>query len=327
MAVSLGWLRKRVFGLSPAEATFARRGFEAGEPSVQQHLEKIGMAFVQGYNAALEDDRPESLARRLNAADRELCGFAFEGAAMGLAILEQFTLRKQNRIQRFLDGPAKSHVYLVHVGLGWAAARLRLDVERTMARLDPLLRWLIVDGYGFHEGYFHWRSCLTKKLIPQRLNGYARRVFDQGLGRSLWFSQGADVRRLVSAIADFPPARQPDLWSGVGLACAYAGGVDLEALRFLRDAAGVYLPHVAQGAAFAAKARDLAGYHPPHTESACQVLCRLPARAAAFATDRALEDLAGDGRDPAYEVWRFKVRSQFQDALEARAHSAPSAAD
>src|SRR5205085_799921 len=117
MAVSLGWLRKRVFGLSPAEATFARRGFQAGDPSVRQHLEKIGLAFVRGYNAALEDDHLESLGCRLNAVDRELCGFAFEGAAMGLAVLERFTLRKQNRIQRFLDGPAKSHIYLVHVGV------------------------------------------------------------------------------------------------------------------------------------------------------------------------------------------------------------------
>src|ERR1039457_1019400 len=83
--------------------------------------------------------------------------------------------------------------------------------------------------------------------------GSPRRAFDQGLGRSLWFVEGADASRIAAAISSFPKARQPDLWSGVGLACAYAGGRDQAHLELLRETAGPYVAQVAQGAAFAAK--------------------------------------------------------------------------
>jgi hypothetical protein len=48
---------------------------------------------------------------------------------------------------------------MAHVGIGWAIARLpwlRRRIEQPLNRLDSLLRWLAVDGYGFHEGYFYW---------------------------------------------------------------------------------------------------------------------------------------------------------------------------
>ena len=56
----------------------------------------------------------------------------------------------------FLAGPGAAHTYMVHVGAGWALAQLRRRVDRALARLDPLLGWLAVDGYGFHQGYFRW---------------------------------------------------------------------------------------------------------------------------------------------------------------------------
>src|SRR5262249_36094553 len=161
-----------------------------------------------------------------------------------------------NRVQLFLRGPGAAHAYMVHVGVGWALARLHRSVAATLERFDPLLRWLIVDGYGFHEGYFHWRRAVVMQAIPRQLTGYAQRAFDQGLGRSLWFVTGAEVDRLCAAIQAFPARRHADLWSGVGLASAYAGGVGLGDLCALRVAAGAYVPFLAQGAAFAAKARQ-----------------------------------------------------------------------
>ena len=64
---SLGWLRQRLLGLSPEEATVARRGFREGEAGVRQRLEQIGFTFLEGYHAALLDDAPETLAPRLAA--------------------------------------------------------------------------------------------------------------------------------------------------------------------------------------------------------------------------------------------------------------------
>jgi len=309
----LGKLRKTFFGIPPEEVTFTRRGFRGGEAGLWQRLEQVGHTFVGGYHAALENDEPGVLVLRLNAVETEFSGFAFEGAAMGLAMLDQLSPWRRNRLTMFLKGPGAPHAYMVHVGAGWAFARLHRNVEGCSQQLDPLLRWLAVDGYGFHEGYFRWRRYVERHAYPRRLSGYGGRVFDQGLGRSLWFVDGADVARIPETIAAFPSSRQADLWSGVGLACTYVGGLNFVALKALRAAADTYTTHLAQGAAFAAKARQRAGNPTAHTDRACAVLCGVPADAAAAITDAALEDLASDGAEPAYEVWRRRVRARFAE--------------
>lgn len=306
-----GQLRKRIFGLSIEEATFARRGFRDGEAEVRQRLEEIGRTFLYGYHAALEDDRQETLAQRLNAVEAQLRGFAFEGAAMGLTLLDTLSPRRKNRFQAFLQGPGEPHTYMLHVGYGWMLARLHRRVEKLPPRIDPLLGWLAVDGYGFHEGYFHWPRYVTRQVLPSRLSGYALNVFDQGLGRSLWFVEGADVIRIPAAITRFPASRQADLWSGIGLACAYAGGVDCGETEQLRAAADPYRPHLAQGAAFAAKTRQRAGNPSAHTEQACRVLCGMSALEAASVTDAALHDLPMQSVEPAYEIWRRRIQAHY----------------
>ncbi len=66
---------------------------------------------------------------------------------------------------------------------------------------------------------------------------------------------------------------------------------------------------LAQGAAFAAKARERAGIPSTHTDLACRILCGMPAEDAARATDVALVDLPADGVLPAYEVWRQRIQA------------------
>jgi hypothetical protein len=183
--------------------------------------------------------------------------------------------------------------------------------------MDPLLGWLAADGYGFHEGYFHPRRFVESRALPPRVSGYARRAFDQGLGRSLWFVHGADPARIAAAIARFAAPRRADLWSGAGLACAYAGGSGPRETAALASMAGPCRPALAQGAAFAAGARERAGNPAPHTELACLTLCGCSAAAAAAVTDTALQGLAPVGDLPAYEAWRLRIQQHF--AAEARA--------
>lgn len=307
-------IRQRIFRFSPDETNCARRGFHDGGATASVHLEQVGRAFVYGYDAALGDDDLQTLARRLDCLEPEWRGFAFEGAAMALTLMDHLLPWKTNRLNNFLNGAAAPHVYMIHVGVGWAIGRLlwlRRNVDRWLNPLDSLLRWLAVDGYGFHEGYFHWSQSVVKQEIPKQLGGYGPRAFDQGLGRSLWFVDGADVNRIPITIGKFPIARQADLWSGVGLACAYAGGVNVAAIETLRLAAGRYLPELAQGAAFAAKARLQAGITVEHTEAACQILCGQAVNSCAAVTEEALADLPTDGEEPAYEIWRQRIRATF----------------
>ena len=310
----LGQARRRFLGLSPTEASFARRGFSAREDKARQHLENIGVTFLTGYHAALEETGSVALARRLANVETELRGFAFEGAAMGLALLDSLTPWRKDRWRTFTEGMGQSHIYMMHVGLGWALARLRRSVTPSLAQLDPVLGWLAVDGYGFHEGYFSSPRYVEQQAIPTRLEGYERRVFDQGLGRSIWFVKGADVAAVASAIKAFPSARRDDLWSGAGLACAYAGGCGRAAIESMRMTAGRHLPALAQGVAFAAKTRQRAANLNPHTQTACRLICGHSAEALAAITDAALEDLCEEHGLPAYEVWRRRIQNKL--ALE-----------
>jgi enediyne biosynthesis protein E3 len=311
MQAPLRTLFKFAFGLSPSEATFERRGFRSGDGAAREHLERVGVNFLEGYNRALEDRGCDALAAALGEVEAEFRGFAYEGAALALALLDRLIPWKRTRLRSVMKGPGAPHIYMMYVGAGWSLARLRQRLGAEVAEPNPLLRWLMLDGYGFHEGYFRWPMYVGERRPPKRLKGYARRAFDQGLGRSLWFVEGADVRRIASTIDGFPAGRRADLWSGVGLACAYAGGVGAAAVSELRQAAGDYIGEVSQGAAFAAKTRQRADNPAEHTETACRILCGLSADEAARVTDVELTGLAAEGSKPAYEVWRERIRARL----------------
>ena len=309
---ALGSLRQRLFGISLDETTVAKRGFLVGDEGIRENLEKVGRIFVEGYHGALRDPNPQTLAAYLNTAiENEYRGFAFEGAGMGLALLDMLTPWPSNRVQRLLDGPGNNHYYMIHVGVGWALARLHRRVERVLQRLDPVVGWLAVEGYGFHETYFYATKTIAKQERPKQLTGYAQRAFDQGIGRCLWFVCGSDVERIAATINAFSLARHPDLWAGVGLSSAYAGGVNSAALNALVVAAGPHRPQLAQGTTFAAKTRVRAGNPAAHTDIACQVLCGRSLEEVVGIFDAAEPALNQSEAEPTYEIWRRNIQSQF----------------
>lgn len=326
-------LRRMLFGLKDREVTFARRGFTESTPAARLRLERVGRSFLAGYNAAVETLDLNATSAACDALEREWRGFAFEGAAMGLHLIDRIWPLGRGRVQRFLAGPGDPHAYMVHVGIGWTLARLRRDLSRELWQFDPLLRWLIVDGYAFHQAYFYPGLYVEQCHVPTALTGYAVRAFDMGMGRALWFVECCDVRRLLARLDTFCRSRHADLWSGVGLASAYAGGAEREALETLRDAAGEHRACLAQGAAFAGKARERAGNPAEHTELACEVYCGMSASEAAQRTDDLLPDVRGDadrvrGRrsprmalsdmgsfvdtdPPAFEHWRVAIQQSY----------------
>ena len=327
-----GRVRKNLLSISSEEAAFSQRGFLAANPQTQQYLEQIGRTFLQGYEFAITIDQPEVLSARLSKIKTDFQGFAFEGAAMGLMLLDSLTPWKRDRCQSLLAGAGANHCYMVYVGMGWALARLPWGIHRYLSRLkqvntldpqlipsnsqtshflDPLLGWLAIDGYGFHQGYFYWPKYVRRMVKPKGLSGYAGRVFDQGLGRSIWFVEGGDVNRIIATVRGFESSRRADLWSGIGLASAYAGGVDRTEIEVLKIAAQSDLPKLAQGAAFAAKARQRAETPTAHTNMVCELLCSLSADQAAEITDMALKDLSGQDNMPAYECWRQRIQNCF----------------
>jgi enediyne biosynthesis protein E3 len=310
---ALGTVRRRLFGIPSTRAVFNRPGFVK---EAWTNFSPVAIALVEGYHASLEDSRFSVLIPRLEAVEPEYRGFAYEGAGMGLAALDIMAPWK-NRVKDFVEGPAAPaphHMYPIYVGVGLALARLHRSPEKFFPRLDPLLCWVVVDGYGFHEGFFAWKRTVERKVVPAHFSPYAVRLFDQGLGRCLWFASGALVDRVAALISTFPQERQVDLWSGVGLASSFAGGSNRGELEMLRETAAPYRLQLARGAAVAAKGHQDARHSSPHTELACQVYSGLSGAQAAQILDEARQNLPMHDKEPAYEIWRKRTQEQF--ALE-----------
>src|SRR5579864_6211980 len=199
---ALGKILRPLFGVSEQEAT----SFSDGDRQAAERLETVIRLVTKGCHLTLQNSRFEVIVPPLNSVEAELRGYAYEGAGIGLAALDCL-LPWKNRTRDFLDGPGSSYIYAVPLGAGMALARLRRKPERFLTRLDPVLGWLIIDGYGFHEGFFARRRYVEKKEVPTHLSAYACRVFDQGLGRSIWFTSSTNVERVATTIASFPVVR------------------------------------------------------------------------------------------------------------------------
>lgn len=309
-------LRERWFGISDEEVSFSRRGFHFKSDELRWHLEHVGRSFLKGYNAALAAGGIEDLHDSLATVENKFRGFSYEGAAMALALLDHLLPARRRRFRAFLEGPGAPHCYLLYVGYGWTIARLpwlRWNPRRQLVRLDPLLGWLAMDGFGFHEGYFHRLKVYDRRHLPPPLADYMGRAFDQGLGRSMWFAWGGDVDEIAALVHSFRESRRPDLWSGIGLAATYAGSASDDELDKLIREAGPHSDHLAQGAAFAAEARCLAGNEAEHTQRACLVLCGMDAASAALVARETRPSQPGpDLAAPCYESWRKAIRDRVR---------------
>jgi hypothetical protein len=295
------WFLKVMGGRAERSAFLSKDG-----GPLRPHFQRIVESFFAGYRAALNTRSISHLKSELSRIEPGHRGFAFEGAGMALMALDVSTRSDARRFREAVH-LTPSHIYLLHVGAGWAFARSRRLEKRTLDRFDPVLRWLIIDGIGFYEGYFGRSGSMS--TLRQRLSPAGARAFDQGLGRSLWFTAGADPAGISAAIDRFGGERHRDLWSGVGLAAAYAGGAEDCSVASLRHLSGRFHLHLAQGVAFAAEAHLRAcNQVPPYTEMTCRLVCDLSAAEAASLTRHAALRLPGDGVIPAYEVWRSRLR-------------------
>lgn len=327
-------LRRRILTPDVSETSVAVRGFHVKSPEARERLETVGRSFLDGFAYAAEARVPTDAETGLETVPAAYRGFAYEGAAMALAVRDALSIGRGRNVERFLGGRADAHVYMAYVGVGWAMARIPAFRRPTLYAADPVLRWLILDGWGFHQAYFHTDRYVHGRYRPDHLDWpgggpswYVRRVVDQGIGRAMWFVAGTDAALLHTMVQRFPEPRRADLYAGAGLAACYAGGADEAELHALRDAAGPYAAELAQGASFAAGARVRAGLVVAHNEVATRVLCGLTPAEAAAVNDDALRDLPADGDLPAYEVWRQRIRARYTHSTTARPATPPASSE
>jgi hypothetical protein len=316
MAATWRALRRRILTPNIKETKLATRGFHEKSPEARTQLERVGEMFLAGYAFAAEARSVAEAEEGLEQVPWEWRGFAYEGAGMAFAVRDGLPAGGGHWVERCLEGRGSDHIYMVYVGAGWALGRLPRFrwAKATAALTDPILRWLALDGYGFHQAYFHTgkyvRGQYQEQDFPwpaQDSFRYADHAIDQGIGRATWFVCGTDPVLVADTLDAFPASRRPDLYAGAALAATYAGAVDEAELRiFLRrgEACGA---QIAQGSAFAATARVRAGLTTPHTELAARVLAGVtPGEAARICTESMLELPVAD-QVPAFELWRQRI--------------------
>lgn len=308
-----GKVLRPLFNVSDKDASFSEKDREAA-----QRLEMVIRVVTKGCQLTLQNSRYEALIPRLQAFDVELRGFAYEGVGVGLAALDSLFPWK-NRTQAFLDGPGSTYVYAVPLGTGMALARLRRNPEQFLRRLDPLYGWLVIDGYGFHQGFFSRRRYVERKEIPAKLSIEALPIFDNGVGRAIWFLCSTDVERVTAMVAAFPASRQAALWGGVGLACGYTGGASREAVETLRTLAGPYRAELATGAALAANARAVVGNPSSYVRLACEVLCGISTEEASSIVSNTRDKLPAKSMGSPYLVWRQRIAAQLTSTIPGEA--------
>ena len=308
-----GQLRLRAFGIDDSEAEFETHGFTALDDASREQLEEVGRWFARGFRAAMAETDASKLGPHLQRVEPEFRGFAFEGAAVAFTVLD-FLFPTASRLRNLVQGPGAPHAWLLPVGYGWARTRLKRMPKRPAELFDPLSGWLVVDGAGFHDGFYGAERYLDRAEPKSGLNGAAARVFDQGLGRALWFYRGGDPDRIVPTIENFPSARRADVWAGMSSAATYAGGVGEDVLTSLRERAGDYEPEVSVGAVLAIKTRLLGGDVVPHTEIAAQTLFGGSVEEAGRIADRAQEGLQVTGNETPYEAIRARLRRMIAEA-------------
>ncbi|WP_162830133.1 DUF1702 family protein [Amycolatopsis palatopharyngis] len=296
------------------QVSFGIRRFRLRAGPARRVLESCATAFLDGLNAVADTTDVNAAADRVDTLDPALRGFGYEGAAMGCALLDLLTASRGRRVAELLHGPARDYPHLAHVGIGWAYARLRLRPRWGIPQTDPLLRWLALDGFGFHQGFFHADAVIGRRRVERGLTLEQRGIRDQGLGRALWFHECADPAGIALRINEFPVARRSDLWSGAGLAATYAGGAESGELARLVRLAGDHREHLAQGCAFACAAHTRSGVVAEHVHRAAKLLAGVPVARAAGWTDESVTELGPNSAGAAhYEQWRAGIRLRFRE--------------
>ncbi len=322
MPTNLGSVRRRLLTPQLKEVTFAERGFPATPSAVTRKLEAIPEAVICGFEWGIDSRSQWEVERRLDLVDDEQRGFAYEGVTMAFTVIDSMGPRGHHT-RDLLLGPGSPHIFLAYIGIGFAMARLprplwkKIVPDLTPDPYYPTMSWLAVDGFGFDRAYFDTKRWVDAQKIPSSYPWegspeYFLRAVDQGIGRALWFIHGAHGPNVAAAVGRFASHRQPDLWSGVGLAATFAGGGDESGLAALRRAAGDDWTQMALGSVLATKARHYSGVVPDHTVTTGAALTDLSVdKAVSLADDTAVAPTAGTKAEPAYELWRQRIRAHF----------------
>ena len=221
--------------------------------SISNNIQTIVDTFQNGRSISELELGLDELIARLNEFEPRYRSVAFEGASMGVALVNQLSTWKA-----YAEATEK-HATQVHIGLGWAIGEQQLDLASTLSEIQPEMKVKVLDGFGYWHGLFRRRLTIRTQQIPNNVNAEYQSGFDQGVGRAIWYISKGDIGKLVSIINHFSGSRRPDLWRGIGVASTYVGGCSDELKSELKEAAGNFGNNLKEGIEAAEESMRKAG--------------------------------------------------------------------
>lgn len=250
-----------------------------------QKTEEIRAVFLETQLFYTKHDDLPALIKYLENREKEFSSIAYESASMAIALKSFERDTFPNEWLLFANGAAAAHQPQVYVGLGWAIAKCNLPFLKAVEKLHSQFYFRIADGCGYYDGSFRKRQAIIDKLVPVYLPAAAMPMYNQGIGRSIWYTEKADINKICSTIETFAADRHADLWRGVGIAVAYVGGCDDANLKTLLQYAASNGFQLACGAALAARSRTMANAMTADTDRCCRLWFSLTADTAAIANE------------------------------------------
>lgn len=294
----------------PVRPENAFQGREPVDRGITDQMDRLGAVFREALRRSFGAERAEQAAW-VDALPRQDRAVAWEATAMAVAWLQRRTGSDQSW-QALVDAQGPEQDVALALGLGWALSWLAEPTEGEAEQLEPLVRWRILDGYGFRDGLVAPRRFALRGELPPQIRGADQSTWRHGLGRSLWYTSSADVGEVCRVIARFPPAERAELWTGLGVAATWIGSVRDAPMRRLADAAGDGRAALALGAAIAARTCRDGNTLTERQRAPCAVLAGATPEVLVSITDAAEAGLPGrEGELPHVQLWMNGIASRL----------------
>ena len=225
------------------------------QTTIVRNMDTIRQIFQEVKAFGEQESDLGQLVAYLDKVPNEFLSIAYESASMVLAMKELVEGKPLLNWTKFVKIYAQQHLSQAYVGLGWAVAQEEINLGALLEQHSPFYCMRAADGAGYYDGIFRNRQTVRNLKKPGYVPEEALPAYYQGLGRSLWYLTKGIPSHAKNLLLTFPRERHPDMWRGLGIACAYVGGFDVPTLRTLLEEAGKDKRSLVAGGLLAIKSR------------------------------------------------------------------------